>query len=106
MATKNLMDFNDANFDQEVLRSSVPVLVDFTGEHCAPCKRLAPIVAALADDVAGVAKVGKLDVQESPGMATKYRVFAIPKVMVFKGGQIVAQSGLTSKEKLREMLGV
>lgn len=106
MASQNVHVFNDLNFEQEVLKSDKPVLVDFTATWCGPCKALAPIVDQLADEMSGSVKVGKLDVDESPITAGKYGVRGVPTVMVFKGGERSAQTvGLTTKAKLKELVG-
>jgi thioredoxin 1 len=105
MASPNLQVFNDLNFDQEVLASKVPVLVDFTATWCGPCKALAPIVAQLADELSGQIKVGKLDIDDSPLTAGKYGVRGVPTVMVFKAGERAAQHvGLTTKQKLLDLV--
>lgn len=104
MASEKVQAFNDLNFEQEVLSSEVPVLVDFTATWCGPCKALAPIVDQVADELDGQVKVGKLDVDESPLTAGKFGVRGVPTVMVFKGGQRSAQHvGLTTKQKLIEL---
>ncbi|MBX3126070.1 MAG: thioredoxin [Polyangiaceae bacterium] len=106
MASQNVHVFNDLNFEQEVLKSDKPVLVDFTATWCGPCKALAPIVDQLADEMSGSVKVGKLDVDESPITAGKYGVRGVPTVMVFKDGERSAQTvGLTTKAKLKELVG-
>ncbi|HYO97933.1 MAG TPA: thioredoxin [Polyangiaceae bacterium] len=106
-SSNNLQVFNDLNFEQEVLTSNVPVLVDFTATWCGPCKQLAPIVDQLADELAGQVKVGKLDVDDSPVTAGKYGVRGVPTVMVFKNGERAAQHvGLTTKQKLIELVKV
>lgn len=105
MAGKNVIVFTDTNFDDEVLKSSVPVLVDFTATWCGPCKVLAPIVEGLADEFAGKYKIGKLDVDEAPGIAQRYRVQGVPTVIVFKNGEKAAQHvGVTNKVTLVKML--
>lgn len=105
MASNKVHVFNDLNFDQEVLKSDTPVLVDFTATWCGPCKALAPIVDQLAQELEGQVKVGKLDVDESPVTAGKYGVRGVPTVMVFKGGERAAQHvGLTTKAKLKELV--
>jgi thioredoxin 1 len=105
MASNKVHVFNDLNFDQEVLKSSTPVLVDFTATWCGPCKALAPIVDQLADELEGAVKVGKLDVDESPVTAGKYGVRGVPTVMVFKNGERAAQHvGLTTKAKLKDLV--
>lgn len=107
MASTNLQVFNDLNFDQEVLSSSVPVLVDFTATWCGPCKALAPIVDQLADELNGQVKVGKLDIDESPLTAGKYGVRGVPTLMLFKAGERAAQHvGLTTKAKLLDLVKV
>ena len=104
-SSNNVQVFNDLNFEQEVLSSSVPVFVDFTATWCGPCKQLAPLVDQLADELVGKVKVGKLDVDESPITAGKYGVRGVPTVMVFKNGERAAQHvGLTSKAKLLDLV--
>ena len=80
---------SDANFDQEVLKSSEPVVVDFWAEWCGPCKRIAPTVDALAGDFDGRAVIGKLNVDDNPRTPAQYSVRGIPTLLVFKGGQVV-----------------
>ncbi len=105
MAGKNVIELTDTNFDAEVLQSKEPVLVDFTATWCGPCKVLAPIVEKIADESAGTYRVGKLDIDEAPGIMKRYGVRGVPTVMVFKAGQQVAQHvGVTNKETLLKML--
>ena len=107
MASQNVHVFNDLNFDEEVLKSDVPVLVDFTATWCGPCKALAPIVDQVAQELDGKLKVGKLDVDEAPVTAGKYGVRGVPTVMVFKNGERAAQHvGLTTKQKLIALVDV
>lgn len=107
MASDKVLVFNDLNFDDEVLKSDQPVLVDFTASWCAPCRALAPIIDQVAEALDGKAKVGKVDIDEAPVTAGKYGVRGVPTVMVFKGGERLAQHvGLTTKQKLLEMVGV
>lgn len=106
-ASKNVQMFNEANFDSDVLKSDVPVLVDFTATWCGPCKALAPIVEKIADDFPGKVKVGKLDIDENPDITAKYGVRSVPTVIVFKGGQKLGQHvGLTNRDKLMKLLGI
>ena len=106
MASAKVRVFNDDNFDQEVLKSDVPVIVDFTATWCGPCKALAPIIEQLANELDGKARVGKLDVDEATATAGKYGIRGVPTIMVFKQGQRVAQHvGLTTKQKLVELIG-
>jgi thioredoxin 1 len=106
MASKNVHEFNDLNFDQEVVNGSGKILVDFTASWCGPCKRLAPIVDEVADALEGKVKVGKLDIDEAPMTASKFQVRGVPTLMVFEGGKPVQQSvGLVSKAKVLALLG-
>jgi len=107
MASEKVLVFNDLNFESEVLQADTPVLVDFTATWCGPCKALAPIVDQLASDLDGKVKVGKLDVDESPITAGKFGVRGVPTIMVFHKGQRAAQHvGLTTKQKLLELVNV
>lgn len=107
MAGKNVLEFTDDNFKSEVLESQLPVLVDFTATWCGPCKALAPIVEKVADDFEGKVKVGKLDIDANAEMTKRYGVRSVPTVLVFKGGEKIGQHvGLTSRDKLVQLLGV
>ncbi|WP_437925922.1 thioredoxin [Sorangium sp. So ce291] len=107
MASQNVHTLNDENFESEVLKSSVPVLVDFTATWCGPCKQLAPIVDKIADDFQGKVKVAKLDIDSAPAMTRKYGVRSVPTVIVFKDGEEAGkQVGLASREKLVKLLGL
>jgi thioredoxin 1 len=85
---ENLTQYTDANWDQEVLKSDQPVLVDFWAEWCGPCHALAPTVSSLADTYTGRLKVGKLNVDENERTAIKYGVRSIPTLILFKGGEV------------------
>jgi len=109
MAGANVLEINDLNFETEVLKSSVPFLLDFSATWCGPCKVLSPIVDKLADEYAGKAKVGKLDIDEAPGVAAKFGIRSVPTVLVFKNGAEAGRHiGMTAntKEKLVQLLGV
>jgi thioredoxin 1 len=104
-AGKNLIHFNDMNWDAEVTKSDVPVMVDFTATWCGPCKVLSPIVAKLSDELEGKVKVGKLDIDESPAVTAKYGIRGVPTVMVFVKGERKAQHvGLTTRENLLKLI--
>ena len=77
---------NDANFEAEVLKCALPVMVDFYATWCGPCKQLTPIIEALAKDYAGKLKVVKLDIDEAPAVASSHGIMAVPTVILFKGG--------------------
>lgn len=97
--------FNDDNFEQEVLKSELPVLVDFYADWCGPCKMMSPIVEKLAEEYAGKVKVGKLNVDSSPNAASKYKVMSIPTFLVIKNGEVTdTLVGAVSKEALEAKL--
>ncbi len=105
MASNNIMEFTEQNFDQQVLKSDKPVLVDFWAEWCAPCRMMAPTVEAIASQYADRARVGKLNVDENQSLATRYNIRGIPTLLLFKGGQIQEQVvGATSKDVIAKML--
>ncbi len=105
MAGKNVIEITDANFESEVGSSAVPVLVDFGATWCGPCKALSPIVDKLADEFAGTYKVGKVDIDDSPGITSKFGVRGVPTVLIFKAGKVVGQHvGLTSRDNLVKLL--
>jgi thioredoxin 1 len=97
--------FTDANFDDVVLKSGAPVLVDFWAEWCGPCKRLGPTVDALATEYAGKVTVGKLNVDENPNVSFKFQIRGIPTILIFKGGQVVESVvGLAQKDDLKKYI--
>ena len=94
-----------ANFQAEVLDSPLPVLVDFWATWCGPCRMVAPIVAEIAAEKAGVIKVGKVNVDEEPGLAGRYGISIIPTLMFFKNGQLVdTMVGARPKAQIEQML--
>jgi thioredoxin 1 len=98
--------FNDANFDAEVIQSEQPVLVDFWAEWCGPCKMIGPIIDQLATELEGQAKVGKVNVDECRDLAVKYGVRSIPLLLFFKNGEVADQivGAAVSKDQLKEKL--
>lgn len=85
------VEITDANFEQEVINSDVPVLIDFWAIWCGPCKVIAPIVEEIANDYEGKLKVGKLDVDNNPNTAIKYGIRSIPTLLIFNDGQVSDQ---------------
>lgn len=102
-------EFTDQNFDQEVLRSDVPVLVDFWAPWCGPCQMMGPIIEELAKVFEGKAKVGKLNVDECGETSSKFGIMSIPALKIFKGGEVVkefvgVQNAELLKKELEELL--
>ena len=85
------LTLTDANFDQEVLKSNLPVLVDFWAAWCGPCKMVSPVVSQLAEELKDHLKVGKLNVDENPKSSQTYQVMSIPALKIFKGGKIIGE---------------
>jgi thioredoxin 1 len=105
MAGQNTLTFTDSSFDQDVLRSDVPVLVDFWAEWCGPCRMMAPTIDAVATEYAGKIKVGKLDVDSNGGTAMRYNIRGIPTLLLFKDGHVVEQRvGAVGKSEVVKML--
>jgi thioredoxin 1 len=105
MASEKTQTFTDANFQQEVLSAPVPVLVDFWAEWCGPCRMIAPHVDAVATELDGKAKIGKLDVDENPAVVSKYSIRGIPALLLFKGGELVdSLVGATDKTRIKALV--
>ena len=88
MASENVKEFTDQNFEQEVLKATEPVLVDFWAEWCMPCRMLTPTIDKIAKDYVGKVKVGKVDTDANRDISMKYDIRSIPTVMIFKDGQV------------------
>ena len=102
MANNNVLTITKENFEKEVIQSDVPVLIDFWAAWCAPCRMLSPTIESLADDMTGKIKVGKINVDEQPELASAFRVSSIPTVNMVKGNQVIMQSvGVKSKQALK-----
>jgi thioredoxin 1 len=105
MASNDLVILQDTTFDSEVLKSDVPVLVDFWAVWCGPCKAIAPAVEALATEYKGRVKVAKMDVDEHQQVPQQYGIRSIPTLLVFKGGRVVDTIvGAVPKSKLEESI--
>lgn len=105
MGGKYLYELTDENFQKEVIESTVPVVVDFTAPWCGPCRMLAPIVEELARSFDGRVKIGKVNIDDNPQIASKYGIISIPTLLFIKNGNIVDQhTGLLAKEPLRKKI--
>lgn len=105
MSNPNVLELTDSNFEQEALRSPVPVLVDFTAAWCAPCRTIAPHVDSLADAYVGRVRVGKCDVDSNQTAAAQFDVRSMPTLMVFKQGKVVAQIvGAVPRAKIEALI--
>ncbi len=105
MAGQNTLEITDANFDESVLKSDQPVLVDFWAEWCGPCKALSPLIEELATDYQGKAKVGKVDTDANRQVSVRFSVSAIPTVILFNKGEIVEKFvGLRGKKDFQSAL--
>ncbi len=102
---RKALHITDATFDQEVLKSTTPVLVDFWAEWCGPCRMIGPIVEEMAGEYDGKAKITKVDVDSNPQISMKFGIRSIPTLLIFKNGQIVDQIvGAVPKSVLKKQL--
>jgi thioredoxin 1 len=105
MSSPNIITLTAENFDQEVLKSGTPVLVDFWAEWCGPCKMVAPILDELASEYDGKVKIGKVNIDDHQSLASEYGIRAIPTLLLFKAGQVADQIvGLRSKRDFKAKL--
>ncbi|MCG5056225.1 MAG: thioredoxin [Myxococcales bacterium] len=105
MASANVIEVTDDNFESDVLGSDKPVLVDFWAAWCAPCRAIAPHIDALADQYAGQVRVGKCDIDANPNVPSQFEVQSIPTLLMFKGGQVIGQLvGAVPRPKLEDFI--
>ena len=105
MATDDVLEFTDDNFDADVIQSDVPVLVDFWAEWCQPCHMITPTIEALASEYKGKVKVGKVNTDSNRDISVKYGISAIPTIMLFQDGEVIKKFvGLTSKDQFDSAL--
>jgi thioredoxin 1 len=105
--SNNVITLTQANFDQEVLASDVPVVVDYWAPWCGPCRMLGPVIEQIASERAGTVKVGKVNVDDEPGLAERAGVRGIPYVVLYRDGDVAAQAvGAQPKAALQNTLGL
>lgn len=101
MAGQNIIEISDSTFDNDVLQSSIPVLVDFWAPWCGPCRAIAPVIEELSNEYEGKLKVAKCNVDENPKTPSRYGIRAIPTLIIFKGGSVSEQiTGAVAKSQI------
>lgn len=102
---QHTLELTDDNFSSEVLQSTTPVLVDFWAPWCGPCRQIAPLIDQLAEEYAGKVKVGKINIDDNPGVTNEYGIQSIPTLMVFRGGSVAETFvGMPPRSKLTQAL--
>ena len=100
------MKFTTANFEEEVLKSEIPVLVDFYADWCGPCQMMAPVIGQLASEYEGRVKIGKLNVDENPEVMAEYKIMSIPTMIIFRNGEVFSKEVVaSSKEEVEKAIG-
>jgi thioredoxin 1 len=100
-----VIEITKENFESEVLKSDIPVLIDFWAQWCGPCRMVAPVIDEISDEVTGRAKVGKVNVDEQPELAARFQVMSIPTLVVIKNGEVTGSAvGARSKQAILDML--
>ncbi len=103
----NEIKITKANFESEVMDSPIPVIIDFWATWCGPCRMIAPIIEEIAKEFAGEIKVGKVNVDEEPELASSFRIISIPTIVMVKDGKVTTSAvGYMTKDKLIEELGI
>ena len=101
----NLIEITDGNFEEQVIGSSLPFLLDLTADWCGPCKAIAPVVEELSNEYNGKVRFGKLDIDNNPQIPTRFQVRSVPTLLLFKGGQVISQLvGAHPKPKIAELV--
>jgi len=99
------LHINESNFEEEVVKSQIPVLLDFGAEWCGPCRMIGPIIEEIAGELEGKVKVGKVNVDEAQNLAAQFNIMSIPTLLIFKGGEIVEQMvGAVPKDRILEKI--
>ena len=103
--SRNIMTLTSSNFDEEVKKPDTPIVVDFWAEWCGPCRMVAPVLEKLAEDYDGKVRIGKVNVDDQSGLASKYGIQSIPTLLVFKAGKVVEQFvGATTRDVLARLI--